>query len=59
MSNAGGPVDQKSIAWCSCGNLSLDGINFKRLEDGGLECAKCGASSPAMEFLQVEDLREA
>lgn len=54
MSVEGGPVDRKTIAWCKCGNLSLDGLNFKALAGGSLECAKCGAASPAMEFVQVD-----
>jgi hypothetical protein len=47
---------RRSIAWCGrCGNISVDGINFTRVE-GGLECAGCGAVSPHFEYIRRSSL---
>jgi hypothetical protein len=54
-----------SIAYCPCGNVSVDGLNFQRVEGAGiptLQCARCGATSTEFEYLnrsEVEPLIEA
>lgn len=56
---------RRSIAYCGCGNISVDGLNFTRVEDAGiptLQCARCGATSSEFEYLnrsEVEPLVKA
>lgn len=52
---------KRSIAWCGCGNLSVDGLNFSRVEDAAvptLECAACGAVSSDFEFVRLSDFKQ-
>jgi hypothetical protein len=46
---------KRTIAYCPCcGNVSVDGINFKRVEDAAiptLQCAACGATSSDFEYV--------
>jgi hypothetical protein len=44
-----------SIAFCPCGNLQIDGLNFTRVAGGGLSCAACGAVSKRFEYIPVSD----
>jgi hypothetical protein len=56
---------RQSIAYCPCGNISVDGINFKRVEDAAvpsLQCGACGATSSEFEYVprdQRDQLLEA
>jgi hypothetical protein len=57
----------RSIAYCGCGNLSVDGLNFSRAEgtadEDTLKCARCGAVSDQFLYLPASQafqwLREA
>lgn len=52
-------TQRRSIAWCGkCGNVSVDGINFSRV-DGGLQCAACGAVSEHFEYWRRSAIAEA
>lgn len=43
------------IAYCPCGNLSVDGLNFERIDNGSLQCASCGACSFGFEYMPVSE----
>lgn len=48
---------RRSIAWCGrCGNISVDGINFERIDAESLQCLACGAVSPHFEYLRRSSL---
>jgi hypothetical protein len=52
---------RRSIAYCNCGNVSLDGLNFTRLEAAAiriLECGRCGAVSSDFLFVPERQARE-
>lgn len=51
---------RRSIAYCECGNISVDGLNFKRVEDAAiptLQCARCGAISSEFEYLNCSKVK--
>lgn len=48
----------ESIAYCGCGNLSVDGLNFRCVAGTPtLECAACGAVSSDFEYVPSADHR--
>jgi hypothetical protein len=53
---------KRAIAFCPCGNLSQDGLNFERVEGAipTLKCARCGAVGSDFEYVprpKVDALR--